>query len=67
VAYIVEDFETELSSLKEIVGEGILSNWEEEFILSMNCRNCDAPLSFREVEKIEEIMQKAQLLGGLNC
>jgi len=66
MGYRVEDFADELDELSRIVGEADrLNEWEEDFVISMSSKDCEAPLSHKQASTIEEIHDKASEKGWI--
>lgn len=63
MGYIVDDFALELEKLDALVGEGLLNDWEEEFVLTLKRSSATRPLSAKQVLKINDILDKCNTKG----
>jgi hypothetical protein len=63
MAYIVDDFSNELEKLATLIGERLLSDWEEEFIESLVKRSATSPISAKQIDKINDILESADKNG----
>jgi hypothetical protein len=63
MGYIIDDFAPEIERLEPLVGENLLTEWEEVFILEMTKRPYSSPLSSKQVLVLEDLLEKAQKRG----
>lgn len=63
MGYRVDDFTLDLEKLAYIVGEGLLSEWEEMFVLSLSNQSVTTPLSAKQVLKLHDIIEKSVTNG----
>jgi hypothetical protein len=63
--YRVDDFAIELEKIEPILGEGLLSEWEEIFLTSLKSKPATMPISPKQVLILSDIIEKCEIKGWL--
>lgn len=63
MTYKVDDFAIDLEKIQSLIGEGLLTDWEEYFVTSLANKNVTAPLSAKQVLALSDIIEKCDSKG----